>query len=108
MSSDTLRYVGDTEPVKLSLADNGAFRTDLDAVNSMVFLAVDRVNPSNTFGGPCQPLNPTINDYNCEYSLSPANTAQVGVFDCYVTVTEADGITIGTYGMITLTIQAKR
>lgn len=111
MASSTSRYVGDTEPIKFELADDGVYRTDLDTATSVVFLAVNISNPSDTFGGSCVVIDPPevdgSNHWNCKYVLTALDTGEPGSFNCYVTVTETDGTTVATYAVTTLTIVAK-
>lgn len=111
MASTTTRYVGDTDAIKLSVIDAGTVRTDLATAKSLAFLAVNQKTPTDTITGPATVINPPETDgsdeWNCQYQLVTGDTAAAGTFDMFITVTEADGTTVATYGVTTLVIKDK-
>lgn len=111
MADKTTRYIGDTEPLKFELDDDGVYRTDLATATSIVFLAVNSNSPTDHFGGSCTVIDPPTvdgsNHWNCKYTLTGTDTAAPGSFNCYVTVHEAGGTVIATYAVTQLDILDK-
>lgn len=108
--ADTLRYVGDTEPLKFELGDASGYLTTLPTATSLELLAVNQADETDTFTGPCVVIDPPevddTNHWNAKYALAAGDTAAPGTFDLFVTVTWGDG-TITTFAVQTLEIRAK-
>lgn len=109
MATSTIRYIGDNDPILLSASDDiTGIRTDLSTVHSISILAIKVTDPTDTFSGPGVVINPIIDgEFNHKYLIVTGDTAAAGTFNVYSTVTEADSVTITTYGPITLIIKAK-
>jgi hypothetical protein len=94
--------------MKLSASDENGIRTDLGTASNITILAINTTNPTDTFTGTADVLDPLDDDtYNHEYAFVTGDTAAAGTFHVYTTVTEADATTITTYGPITLSILTK-
>lgn len=112
MATTTLRYVGDNDALKLSASDITGVRTDLGSTTSIDVFAINTSNTADTFSGTAIVIDPPEDEngtptYNHKYDFATGDTDAPGTFHVYSTITEADGVTITTYGPITLTIEAK-
>lgn len=108
-SQSTERYVGDNDPIKLAVSDDGVLRADLPAATLITIRHIGQGGAGNFSGttgnSGAAAIDPPDDDtWNLQYNFAVGDTVAAGTFHTYTTV--VNGGATATYGPTTLTIKS--